>query len=341
MLWSYDKPGEEEPDFDRIAVEINGYNVAAKEALASFALLKDDGSTACGNWIYGGYWLVDKEAKAPAAKRRVREDKSGLGLYPRWSFSWPANRRIVYNRCSCDPTGKPWNPQAALAEWDGSRWITNDVPDFGIKDLKTGDPVPPEKTAAAPFLMLPEGQGRLFAFTVGDGPFPEHYEPVESPVNNILSKQQNNPLAVRFNGSSAKLAETGNPGYPYVATTHRMIEHYQSGAVTRNCPWLAEIAPHMFVSISPKLAQKLNIKTGDKVLVESARGRITCRASVLPVVKPLFVDGKEIEIVGMPWHWGYQALVTGPSANELTPSVGDPLTSIPEYKAFLVNVRKA
>lgn len=283
---------------------------------------------------------MDKDAKAPAAKRRVRDDKTGLGLYPRWSFAWPVNRRIVYNRCSCDPGGKPWNPQAAIVAWDGAKWVTNDVADFGVKDAVTGNPITPDKTAAAPFLMLPEGQGRLFAPAVGDGPIPEHYEPIESPVRNVLSKQQNNPLSVKFGGSFAKLAETGSDKYPYVATTHRMIEHYQSGAVTRNCPWLAEIAPHMFVNISAKLAQKLGVKTGDDVIVESARGQITCKASVLPVVKPLLIDGKEIEVVGMPWHWGYKALVTGPSANELTPSVGDANTSIPEYKAFLVNVRK-
>lgn len=340
MNWNYDKPGVDEPDLDAVCTEINGYDVKTRDTLASFAALKDDGSTACGCWIFGGYWAMDKDAKAPAAKRRVRDDKTGLGLYPRWSFAWPVNRRIVYNRCSCDPGGKPYNPGAVLVAWDGAKWVTNDVPDFGVKDAKTGDPITPDKSAATPYIMQPEGQARLFAPALIDGPLPEHYEPIESPVNNLLSKQQNNPLSVKFGGSFTKLAETGSDKYPYVATTHRMIEHYQSGAVTRNCPWLAEIAPHMFVSISEKLAKKLSVKTGDDVIVESARGQITCKASVLPVVKPLLIDGKEIEVVGMPWHWGYKTLVPGPSANELTPSVGDANTSIPEYKAFLVNVKK-
>jgi len=214
------------------------------------------------------------------------------------------------------------------------------VPDFAIKDLKTNNQIPPEKTATSPFIMLPEGQARLFASAVVDGPLPEHYEPIESPVKNFLSRRQNNPLATRFGGNFAKLAETGSEKFPYVATTHRVVEHYQSGSITRNCPWLAEIAPEMYVSISPSLAQRINVKSGEQIIVESARGQITCKASILPIVKPLVIGGKEIEIVGIPWHWGYKTLIPGPSANELTPSVGDANTSIPEYKAFLVNIRK-
>lgn len=340
MLWNYDTEGHEEPDITKIANEMNGYVVSDGTVLDSFGKLKDDGSTACGIWIYTGYMHVDPELKVPACQRRSTEDKSGLGLFPKWAFSWPLNRRIVYNRCSADPSGKPWDPERALVAWDGTKWINNDVPDFSFK--KDGQPVPPQVSAASPFIMTVEGQGRLFA-PVGlkDGPIPEHYEPVESPVKNIMSKQQNNPLAAKFNGEFAKLAQTSSPEFPYVATTHRLIEHYQSGAVTRNCPQLAELMPEMFVEISPNLASKLGINPGDYVIVSSARGEIKCKACVLPIIRPLKVNGSEVEIVGLPWHWGYQSLAPGSTANDLTPYVGDPNTRIPEYKAFLCNVRKA
>jgi formate dehydrogenase major subunit len=251
------------------------------------------------------------------------------------------NRRIVYNRCSADPAGRPWNPEKVLVAWDGTKWITNDVPDFGAKNAKTKEPVPPEKTANAPFIMLPEGQGRLFASGMKEGPLPEHYEPVESPVKNLISKQQNNPLAKRWKGEFAKLAETGSKEFPYVATTHRLIEHYQTGTETRNSPWLVELMPEMFATVSPTLAGKLGIKPGDEVIVSSARGEITCKANVLPIVKPLNVNGSTIEIVALPWHWGYQGLAQGSIGNDLTPYIGDANTSIPEYKGFLCNIKKA
>jgi len=346
MVWNYDLPGHDEPDLEKVATEINGYTVADGKVLGTFANLKDDGSTACGVWIYCGYWAVDPKEedprlKVPAAKRRSREDKSGLGLYPKWTFSWPLNRRIVYNRCSADPAGRPWNPEKVLVAWDGTKWITNDVPDFGAKNAKTKEPVPPEKTANAPFIMLPEGQGRLFASGMKEGPLPEHYEPVESPVKNLISKQQNNPLAKRWKGEFAKLAETGSKEFPYVATTHRLIEHYQTGTETRNSPWLVELMPEMFATVSPTLAGKLGIKPGDEVIVSSARGEITCKANVLPIVKPLNVNGSTIEIVALPWHWGYQGLAQGSIGNDLTPYIGDANTSIPEYKGFLCNIKKA
>lgn len=342
MTWDYDIPGHEEPDIIKIANEINGYTVADGKLLNSFGSLKDDGSTACGVWIYAGYMFIDPILKVPASQRRSREDKSGLGIYPNWSFAWPLNRRVVYNRCSADPSGKPWDPKRTLVEWDGAKWITNDVPDFGFKDAATGAFITPDKSAAAPYIMTVEGVGRIFAPSgVKDGPIPEHYEPVESPVKNMMSKQQSNPLYARYKGDFAIIAETASPDYPYIATTHRLVEHYQSGIVTRNCPTLAMLMPEMFVSISPGLAKQLGIKAGDLVAVSSIRGEIKCKANVMPIVKPLNVQGKEIEIIGIPWHWGYQSLVPGVTANDLTPCVGDPNTMIPESKAFLCNVKKA
>lgn len=343
MVWNYpDVPGHDEPDITKVAEEMNGYVVADGTVLDSFAKLKDDGSTACGIWIYTGYFYTDPELKVPACQRRSRNDNGGLSLYPKWSFAWPANRRIVYNRCSADPSGRPWDPKRSLVSWDGSKWVNNDVPDFGFKDAATGAFIPPEKSAANSFIMNTEGAGRLFAPTgLKDGPLPEHYEPLESPVKNIMGKQQDNPVAAKYKGDFGKIAETASPEFPYVATTHRLIEHYQSGAVTRNCPNLAELMPEMFVTISPKLAGKIGVEPGEFVLVSSARGEIKCKVNVLPIVKALKINGSEIEIVGLPWHWGYQGIASGSTANDLTPFVGDPNTRIPEYKAFLCNVRKA
>jgi formate dehydrogenase major subunit len=344
MTWDYPELAEHhgEPDIMAVAKEMNGYNVADGSMLDSFGKLKDDGSTACGVWIYTGYMFEDPVLKVPASQRRSREDQSGLGLFPKWSFSWPANRRIVYNRCSADPNGRPWDPKRALVAWDGSQWITNDVPDFGFKDAATGAFIPPNVSAANPFIMNTEGQGRLFAPTgMKDGPLPEHYEPIESPVENIMGKQQCNPIAALYKGEFAKVAQTASPDYPYIGTTHRLVEHYQSGAVTRSCPTLAMLMPEMFVTISPGLAGKLGIQPGDMVKVSSIRGEIKCKANVLPIIKPLRVNGKEVEIIGIPWHWGYQGIASGATANDLTPCVGDANTMIPESKAFLCNVQKA
>lgn len=347
MVWNYDKPGQDGPDIEKVAIEMNGYNVADGRVLGTFGDLKDDGSTACGIWVYTGYYYVDPNEqnpslKVPAAKRHGTEDKSGLAVYPKWTFAWPLNRRIVYNRCSADPAGRPWKKDKPLMAWDGTKWITNDVPDFGVTDAATKAPIPPEKTANAPFIMLPEGQARFFVPSgLKDGPMPEHYEPVESPVKNLMSKQQNNPMAKRWGGEFAKLAETGSKEFPYVATTVHYVEHYQTGVRTRNSPLLVELMPEQFATISPTLAGKLGIKPGDEIFVSSARAEIKMKANVLPIVKPLIVNGSPVEIVSLPWSWGYMGLSKGDVGNDLTPFIGDANVVVPEYKAFLCNVRKA
>jgi formate dehydrogenase major subunit len=341
MVWNYDHAGEDEPDIAKVALELNGYTVADGKALSTFGALTDDGKTACGCWIYAGYWAVDADLKVVGCKRRSRVDQSGLGLYPKWSFAWPVNRRIVYNRCAADPAGKPWDASRALHSWDGAKWVSNDVADFNAT-------VSPDKTATGPFIMMPELQGRLFGAAYGiragalkEGPVPEHYEPMESPVTNLVSKQQTNPMVLRRKGAFDTVAATASPEYPYVLTTYRLIEHYQSGAVTRNSPWLVELMPEVFVEMSQSLAAQLNVKTGDTVQVSTARGVVKCKACVTPGINPLVINGREVEIVGMPWHWGYQGLGPGESANVLTVSIGDANTQIPEYKACVCNVRKA
>lgn len=347
ITWDYDQQDNDEPDIEKIAIEINGYNIADGRVLGTFGDLKDDGSTACGVWVYTGYYYVDPQEqdpllKVPATKRHGTEDKSGLNVYPKWTFVWPLNRRIVYNRCSADPAGRPWKQDKPLIYWDGAKWVTNDVPDFGIVNPVTKAPSPPEVTANAPFIMLPEGQGRFFNPSgLKEGPMPEHYEPVESPVKNPISSQQNNPMAMRWDGIFSKLAETGSEEFPYVATTVHYIEHYQTGVRTRNSPWLVELMPEQFATISPTLAANLGIKAGDDIIVSSARAEIKCKANVLPIVRPLIVNDSPVEIVSLPWHWGYTGLSQGDVGNNLTPFIGDANVAIPEYKAFLVNIRKA
>ncbi len=325
MVWDYG----EEPDANKVAMEINGYDTRTGTLIQDFTNLADDGSTACGCWIYSGYY---NNTTNPACKSRIKEE-TGIGTNAQWAFAWPLNRRIIYNRCSADPQGKPWNPEIPLMWWDGSTWQRNDVPDFNAN-------VPPDATAQSPFIMLPEQQARLFANTMADGPFPEHYEPAESPIRNLLS------TTVQFNPVSKiwyenHLAEAGDDNYPYIISTYRVTEHWQSGIMTRNTPWLNELMPELFIEISPTLAEKLNIKNGDKVLVSSYRKKeIAAIACITPRLKPLLINGELREIVGMPFHWGYMGLNRGDIVNDLVPSIGDANTSIPEYKAFLCNIRK-
>jgi formate dehydrogenase major subunit len=343
LNWNYG----DEPDVHLVAKEINGYTVADRKQLANFTKLADDGSTACGIWIYSGFY-PGPDKKDNKAASRDKSDPSGLGIFPNWTYAWPVNRRIIYNRCSADPKGNPYNQNKALVKWDGSKWITYDVPDFGWKDPK-GDMIPPEKSAAAPFIMLPELHGRLFV-TKGatkEGPFPEHYEPYESPVKNQMSSQQFNPVAKIWDGPSNKRADVGSTEFPIIAITFRLTEHWQAGAMTRNLPWQAELMPEMFVEISPELASAKGVQNGEWLKIVSARGEVSARACITQRISAYQANGKKHEVVGMPWHFGFSGFVTGGAdrdknyaANQLTPHIGDGNTMIPEYKVFLCDIRK-
>lgn len=350
LNWNYG----EDPDVHLVAREINGYTAADQKQVANFLALKDDGSTACGCWIFSGFYPgpAKKDNKAAA---RDRKDPSGLGLFPGWSFSWPVNRRIIYNRCSADPQGQPWNPKRTLVAWDGATntWVKNDVPDFKWLDPATKTQVSPEASLKAPFIMLPEGKSRLFVpkGLCKEGPLPEHYEALECPFINPLSKQQSNPVVKVWKSALDKVADICDPRYPIIATTFRVTEHWQAGAMTRNLSWQAEMVPEMFVEMSPSLAKARGIKAGDWVKVFSCRGEVLARANVTNRVAP-FCCGKPgfqntVEMVAMPWHFGFAGLVTGGpknanyAVNQLAPMVGDANTMIPEYKVFLVQVEKA
>lgn len=349
LTWNYG----DKIDANVVAAEINGYTVADKKPLASFAALTNTGTTACGCWIYSGYFNNADITKAPCKRRDNTTDTTGLGIFKDWAFSWPVNRRIIYNRASCNAAGTPWNPKKVLVAWDGAKWITNDVPDFAIVTAATATapsvPNLPSATAGAPFIMNAEGVAKIFVpkGAVKDGPFPEHYEAIESVIKNPVSKTQNNPAAIIWGSDANKLTKFGDNVCPIIAITYRVTEHWQTGSMTRQLPWLAEMQPEMFVEISPLLAKKKGITNGEWVKVASARGEVMCRAIVTERLKGFKLCEGEPEVAGMPFHFGYMGNITGGpdknksyGANQLSPHVAEPNTGMPEYKAFLVDVRK-
>jgi formate dehydrogenase major subunit len=298
------------------------------EQLPGFAALRDDGTTACGCWIFSGSWTQNGNQMA----RRDAADPTGLGATGGWAWSWPANRRILYNRASADPAGKAWSPDRKYLTWNGKKWAGADVPDM------RPDAAPEENVG--PFIMTAEGVARLWAPGMTDGPFPEHYEPFETPVakNPMGTKVLSNPVARVYPADKEKLGVAKD--FPYVATTYRLTEHFHFW--TKHTRTAAVLQPEFFVEISEGLAAKKGIKNGDKVVVRSKRGKISAKAMVTKRMPTLKVAGQEVDTVGIPIHWGFQGLARkGHMANTLTPTVGDANIQTPEYKAFLVDIEKA
>jgi formate dehydrogenase major subunit len=340
LKWDYvDQKGHFDPH--AVAKQINGYFLKDMEVggkqfkkgdlVPGFPNLQADGSTSSGNWLYCGSYLNDGNMMA----RRKKDDPTGLGLFSQWSWCWPMNRRIIYNRASVDLEGKPWNPKRPLIEWKDGKWV-GDVPD---------GPAPPmadKEKGKNPFIMTVEGFGRLFGPGLNDGPFPEHYEPLECPIaKNPMSNQYNNPTIKIFKGELDKHL-TCDPRFPFVATTYRVTEHWQTGCMTRWQPWLIEAEPQMFVEMSEELAQLRQIKNGEKVKVTSPRGEVMANAIVTTRFRPFQIGSVTVHQVGMPWCFGWLTPKDGgDNVNLLTPNVGDPNTMIPESKAFMVNVVKA
>jgi len=337
------------PSLAEVAKEINGKALAditdpktnttikAGQQLPGFAWLKDDGTTACGNWIYSGSWT---EAGA-MTQRRSTEDPSGLGIYPNWAWSWPANRRVLYNRASCDINGKPWDPSRRQIWWDEGKqsWAGVDVPDF--------KPDSAPKDHMGPFIMNPEGIGRLFVpiGAIADGPFPEYYEPIESPIANPLHPQQsNNPIVKRYKTPADKYG-TVDQGFNVICTTYRLTEHYHYW--TKNNPMNVQLVPEPFVEVPVELADRMGIKGGEHVKVTSARSQYIAKAMVTRRIRPMKIDGKEMFQIGIPIHWGFRGIAEDEGktartlANQLTPTVIDPNAFTPEFKGFLVKLERA
>jgi formate dehydrogenase major subunit len=334
LHWEY---GRDHADVHAVAKEINGRFLADTTAadgrafkaggqVPSFTLLKSDGTTAAGNWLYCGSYT---DAGNMSARRDPKDAPNNIGLYPGWAWAWPANRRILYNRASVTPAGQPFNARRWVIRWNAAdkRW-EGDVPDGGA---------PPEATG--PFIMTTSGRADLFAPGLADGPFPEHYEPVESPVKNLLSKIQYDPVIKVWNTPGLDAIGTSDK-FPIVATTYRVSEHWQTGAMSRKMPWLVGLTPDAFVEIGRDLARAKGIAHGERVIVESARGRFEGYALVTDRFEQFWVQGQIVHQVGVPWHWGWVGLAKGDSANVLTPNVGDANTMIPEFKAFLCDLRR-
>ncbi len=356
LAWDYgerDSAGKvKHVDIHAVAKDINGYYtedvydtsvtppklIGKKgELVKSFALLRADGSTSSGNWLYcNSYIQVDGKTVNMMA-RRGTADPTGLGLYPEWSWSWPVNRRVIYNRASVDLQGQPWDPKRPLLTWDAAdkKWVG---------DVVDGGPPPMGQSGKLPFIMKPDGVASIFGPGLAEGPFPEHYEALECPLEvNSMSGQRINPTIKIFGGDSDAFYSC-DLRYPFVASTYRVTEHWQTGVMTRHCSWLLEMQPQNFCEISVELAKELGITNGDKVVVTSGRGEVQAIAMVSERFQPFKIANSTVHQVGLTWHFGWQFPEDGSgfdSANLLTPNVGDANTMIPESKAFMVNVRKA
>ncbi len=349
LTWTYSNPTNPAPE--EVLREINGRALAelvappdpknpkapaviqakAGDQLPGFGVLRDDGSTACGNWIYSGVWTQAGNNSA----RRDTSDPSGLGVYQQWGFSWPANRRVLYNRASATPDGKPWDAKRRQLAWNGTAWAGTDVPDI--------NPALGPDTKAGPFIMTPEGVARLFALgLMAEGPLPEHYEPFETPLGanpmNSNPKAVSNPAARVYKGDMEQFGKAAE--FPYAATTYRLTEHLHYW--TKNSRANAIVQPQQFVEIGEDLAKEKGIKSGDTVKVSSNRGAIKCTVVVTKRIKGLECNGKKVHTVGVPIHWGFIGVAqNGYLSNTLTPFVGDANSQTPEFKSFLVNIEKA
>jgi formate dehydrogenase major subunit len=345
MTWSYGDV--KEPNIELVLKEMNGFatrDILDKEGklvykkgqpVKAFVHLTDDGATASGIWIYTGVYPEDGVNKAAARKPATKEDY----LAHDWGFAWPANRRILYNRASADLSGKPWSEKKKLIWWDPNqkKWVGNDVPDF------KADLAPDAKGGDNPYIMRADGKGALFGPLL-DGPFPEHYEPVESPQRNLLSRTQNNPVARIWKdkhlGKTNELAPVGSKEYPIVVTTYRLTEHHLSGVMSRYLPVLAELFESHFFEVSHQLALEKGITNGEVCTIITPRGKIHVKAMVTERFQPFTIDGKKVHQIGIPWHWGYNGISKGDVTNDLSSTVGDPNVFIQETKAFLCDVRK-
>jgi formate dehydrogenase major subunit len=361
--WWYPEDGLGEPKMEAVLAEINGWQTQPVAAGADrggsdgvlfggvdragnphhgrqingFAELKADGSTACGAWIYSGVFGRDGVNKANSRKSR---DYLGHG----WGFSWPSDRRIIYNRASARPDGRPWSERKKLVWWDSEKWTGIDVPGFvkgkapdyepevGAEGL---DAIPGD----APFILHEDGLGWIYVPKgLKDGPLPTHYEPLESPVRNELYSRDTNPPEHWFPRSENRFAPPGDSRFPFVLTTYRLTEHHTAGGMSRFLSHLAELQPEMFAEISPELAGELKIRNGDYVCIVTLRSAIEARALVSRRIRPLHLNGRTLHQVALPYHYGTAGLVRGSAANDLLSISGEPNVTIMEAKACTCNI---
>jgi formate dehydrogenase major subunit len=348
LTWEYPLEGAiAEPDAGAVLREVNGWN-ANGEPLRAYTELKDDGSTACGCWIYCGVYA---DGVNQAARRKPGRDQNWIA--PEWGWAWPANRRILYNRASADPDGKPWSERKALVWWDADqgKWTGHDIPDFTASKAPGYEP-PDDATGDKalsghdPFIMQADGKAWLYAPAgLVDGPLPAHYEPQDSPVPNLLYRQQRNPVRQaktfthpdnRFQPSNGS---AGSQTFPYVATTYRLTEHHTAGGMSRWLPYLSELQPEFFCEVSPELAAERGLDHLGWATIVTARNAVEARVLVTSRIQPLTVQGRRLHQIGLPYHWGWAGYSTGDSANDLIEISLDPNVHIQETKAFACDIR--
>ncbi|MCU1658669.1 MAG: fdnG, partial [Pseudonocardiales bacterium] len=346
LTWDYPTEGPlAEPSADAVLAEVSG-KAADGSQLSGYTALKDDGSTTSGCWIYCGVYA---DGVNQAARRKPGSEQSWVA--PEWAWAWPMNRRILYNRASADPDGRPWSERKAYVWWDEQqqKWTGHDVPDFEAQ--KRPDYRPPDGARAQdliagndPFIMQADGKAWLFAPSgLTDGPLPAHYEPHESPVDNGLYSQNANPVREQFprkdNPYARSAGEPGSEVFPYVMTTYRLTEHHTAGGMSRWLPYLSELQPAMFCEVSPELARERGLEHMGWATIVSARSAIEARVVVTDRMAPLTVRGRTVHQVGLPYHWGPNGLVTGDAANELASIALDPNVHIQESKAMTCDVQ--
>ncbi len=342
LIWDYPTKGaQEEPDAEAVLREISGFEWRGG-AVPGYTSLKGDGSTACGCWIYSGVY-ADEVNQAARRKPRAQQD----WVAAEWAWAWPMNRRILYNRASADPDGRPWSERKRYLWWDADegKWAGPDVPDFKVDkapDYVPGDDAKAEMALRGdePFIMQPDGKGWLYAPSgLTDGPLPTHYEPHESPVGNALYGCRASPTRQTFERDDNRYNPAGSPVYPYVLTTYRIAEHHTAGGMSRFLPYLSELAPDPFVEVSPELAAERGLEHNGWATIVTERTAVEARVMVTERIRPLTVQGRRLHQVGLPYHWGGNGLATGDAANDLLPLVLDSNVHISEFKSATCDVR--
>lgn len=335
LTWDY-------PDAEAVLKEINGYTVADRKLVDGFTSLQDDGTTACGCWIYSGCY---QKGVNQTARRKPGSEQTWVA--PEWAWAWPHNRRMLYNRASADPEGTPWSERKKYVWWDATagQWTGYDEPDFILERPPSYRPSREARgkdtiAGTDPFVMQSDGKGWLFVPTgLQDGPLSTHYEPQESVVQNLLYPQQCNPARMEWRRKDNPYHRPWNdPRFPYVVTTYRLTEHHTAGGMSRWLSWLSELQPEMFCEVSPALAEERGLKNGGWATIRTARAEIEARGLVTDRLRPLKLKNRTIHQIGLPYHWSSRGLVTGDAANDLIGFVADPNVSIQESKALTATI---